>query len=608
MMSRRPGLLLALMLLACRGPEPEPGPSATPASPRAPDPEPKPPPPISEDPIVQALVELAVDSEVDDHLRVLAVDIGARLTGSDSLAQAEQWAVAEFERWGLTAEREKWGEFAVGFDRGPAQGALIRPERKPLEFGTWAWTPGTPGGAPRRGQALRYPTTRAELDDLVPHLRDAWILLPHRFRPRPSKDELDARIEKAFDKHGIAGFVHAAGPADDRLIEFHGNHEIRWTALPDRVEVRLRGDQHAELLALLERGEFVQLEFAIAQEFIQGPIAQHNVIAELAGEDPSASVIVGGHLDSWDGASGAIDNATGVAVTMEAARLLALACREAGVRPARSIRFMLWTGEEQGLLGSSAWVAAHPDELAGITAVLVHDGGTNYVSGLPVTPEMHAPMQQVFAPVEALLARTELEGEAPSLRLELVDALPFEASDSTPYLSAGVPAFYWAQSGKSDYDHYHHTQHDHAEAVIDAYQRHSALVVAIAAWNLASLDQPLDRRNMLPLEPRRLGVVLDRNRVIELAEDGLAAAGGILVDDRFAQVDDEILDRGEDLAPALQRGGSRKRIAILRGPMEGAEWIEFEFDWTGQPDEVERERRRTERAANFPIELRPGDQ
>ncbi len=598
-------VLLVLVVLGCR--TPEPGPAPAPAPEQLDEPEPPPPPPISADPTIVALVELAGESEVDDPLRVLAVDIGPRLTGSSSLAQAEQWALGEFRRWGLDAELERWGEFAVGFQRGPAKGAMIRPERKELEFGTWAWTPGTPGGSPLRGQALRYPTSRAELGDLEPRLRDAWIVLPQGLRPPrvgADKRDLDTRIARAFEREGIAGFVLAAGDVDDPLIEFHGNHRVRWTALPDQVEVRLRGDQHAELIGLLDAGEFVQLEFAIAQEFIEGPIALHNVIAELPGENPSESVIVGGHLDSWDGASGAVDNATGVAVTMEAARLLALASRASGVRPARSIRFMLWSGEEQGLLGSTAWVAAHPDELAGIGAVLVHDGGTNYVSGLPVTPEMYADMQQVFAPVRALLDRTQVEGETPSFQLDLAEALPFEPSDSTPYLAAGVPAFFWAQSGKSDYEHYHHTQHDHADAVIDAYQRHSALVVAIAAWNLAMLAEPLDRSNLLPLQPRRLGVYLDGVVVTDLADVGVAMTAGIVAGDRIVEVEGKLVADDRELVAALQRGGPSKRVAIERG----AERVELELDWTGQPDEAERQRVRSERAQKFPIELRPWDE
>ena len=604
-MSRRPALLFAFALLACRAPEHEPGPSTTPAS----VPEPAAPQPISDDPLVQALVELAAEaSEVDDHLRVLAVDIGPRLTGSTKLAQAEQWALDEFRSWGLEAERERWADFEVGFDRGPAQGSMIRPERKPLEFGTWAWTPGTPKGEPVRGQALRYPSKRAELDTLMPRLRDAWIVVPLGVYPRPGKNELDTKIERAFDRQHIAGFVRAAAAADDLRISFHGNHEIAWDALPDRVDVRLRGDQHAELLGLLDAGEFVQLEFAISQQFVEGPIAQHNVIAELRGENPSESVIVGGHLDSWDGAEGAIDNATGVAVTMEAARLLALACERTGLRPARSIRFMLWTGEEQGLLGSAVWVAAHVDELAGVSAVLVHDGGTNYVSGLPVTPEHYAAMQRVFAPVRILLERSELEGETPSFTLDLVEGLPFEPSDSTPFLREGVPAFYWSQSGKSDYEHYHHTQYDHADAVIDSYQRHSALVVAIAAWNLANQPELLDRSNLEMLEPRRMGAYLEGNVVVELAARGVAETAGVLEGDRIVEIEGQAIADDHELVAALQRGGTRKRVVVERGPVDAIERVELELDWTDQADEAERQRRRSERAEKFPIELRPWDE
>ena len=99
--------------------------------------------------------------------------------------------------------------------------------------------------------------------------------------------------------------------------------------------------------------------------------------SEPAGTDEV--VIVGGHLDSWDGATGATDNGTGVATTLEAARLLAAS----GARPRRTIRFVLWSGEEQGLLGSRAYVKAHKSEMSKIPAVFVHDGGPNVCSGLP---------------------------------------------------------------------------------------------------------------------------------------------------------------------------------------------------------------------------------
>jgi len=214
----------------------------------------------------------------------------------------------------------------------------------------------------------------------------------------------------------------------------------------------------------------------------------------------------------------------------------------------------------------------------------------------------------VFAPVRILLERSELEGETPSFTLDLVEGLPFEPSDSTPFLREGVPAFYWSQSGKSDYEHYHHTQYDHADAVIDSYQRHSALVVAIAAWNLANQPELLDRSNLEMLEPRRMGAYLEGNVVVELAARGVAETAGVLEGDRIVEIEGQAIADDHELVAALQRGGTRKRVVVERGPVDAIERVELELDWTDQADEAERQRRRSERAEKFPIELRPWDE
>ncbi len=588
--------------------EPIVAPVADAGAPASPEPAPA-PAPISDDPVVEAIVELAAaDSEVDDHLRSLALDIGPRLTGSTQIAAAERWAVERFEGWGLTATREPWGELPVGFERGQATGAVIRPERRELEFTTWAWTPGTRGqdgleaGGPVRGQALRYPTSAGELRELRPYLRGAWIMIPWGFHPRSLDAKLRAQIERALDRAPIAGLVRAAGAADDLLLRSHGDHRLDPAKLPTRVEIRLRGDQHAALLERMAAGEYVELEFGVANRLLPGPIPVHNVIAELPGaEFPDQRVVVGGHLDSWDAASGAVDNATGVATTMEAARLIAAACEREGARPRRTISFMLWSGEEQGLLGSKAWVAAHPELLLGISAVLVHDGGTNYISGVPVTPEMWADMQRVFAPV------AKLAPEAMPFALRLVEALPWEPSDSSAFMAAEVPGFFWDQAGRSDYERYHHTQHDHAEAVIDAYQRHSALVVAIAAWNLASLDAPLARENAFGLPSRRIGVALDETpggpTIRDLAGGSLGAAAGLAIGDQIVAVDGVAVASRDELVAAIGRGQPRKTITIERGEAR----LELVLDWTDDPDEPARAARRAQRRARFGPELRPWD-
>jgi carboxypeptidase Q len=529
------------------------------------------------------------------------------MTGSTQLANAERWAVERIEVWGLDVTREQWGELPVAFERGKAKGQMIRPEREPLEFTTWAWTPGTRGqdgleaGGPMRGQALRYPSTAGQLRELEPYLRHAWIMLPWGFDRRSIDATLRRQIERALDRAPIAGLVWATGDAENSLIESHGDHRLDPKKLPKRVEIRLRGDQHAALLERMDAGQYVELEFGVANRLLPGPVPTHNVIAELPGAAlPGERVIVGGHLDSWDGASGAVDNATGVATTMEAARLIAAACEREGTRPRRTISFMLWSGEEQGLLGSKAWVAAHPELLEGISAVLVHDHGTNYISGVAVTPEMWSTMQQVFAPVQKLAPETM------PFTLRLVEALPWEPSDSSAFMAGEVPGFFWDQAGRSDYERYHHTQHDHADAVIDEYQRHSALVVAIAAWNLATIEAPLERDNAIGLPPRLIGVVLDeQTRVEDVAADGVGAIAGLQAGDRIVAVDQLAVADRAALVDAIQLGDPHKTITVERGdpPVR----IELALDWTIDPDEPARQQRRAERRERFGPELRPWD-
>ncbi|MCA9701292.1 MAG: M28 family peptidase, partial [Myxococcales bacterium] len=303
---------------------------------------------ISDDPVVRTIVTVAeADSQVEAHARKLAVDIGPRLTGSGALITAERWAEESLGSWGLEARRERWGEVAVGFERGPARGSQIRPQRRELEFSTEAWSPGTRDMV--RAQAVVWPGDDAELRARKPYLRNAWVLVPWGTNMR---DATGKRMAAAVDKAGVAGLIFAAGAPDDQLIVTQGEPWEDFKHLPTRVVLHLRGDQHAELVTAAEAGELVQLEFSVDNHFIEGPLPQHNVIADLVGDEhPEQVVIIGGHLDSWDGASGAVDNATGVATSLEAARLIAAACERTGRRPRRTLSVQLWSGEEQGLLG-----------------------------------------------------------------------------------------------------------------------------------------------------------------------------------------------------------------------------------------------------------------
>ena len=290
------------------------------------------------------------------------------------------------------------------------------------------------------------------------------------------------------------------------------------------------------------------LEFDIRNYFKKGPIKLYNVIADIPGSElPDEYVIVGGHIDSWDGATGTTDNGTGVATTLEAARIL----MKAGVKPRRTIRFMLWSGEEQGLLGSAAYVKAHKDLMPKISAVLVHDGGTNYLSGIGATEAMMSDFELVFTPVK------ELDPQFPVRGAEGRRPVAAAAATMPRFLAANVPGFFWRQAGKARYQHTHHTQFDTFDAAIPEYQKHSSLVAAMSAYGIANLDHLLSREKLRALRNqgnrRTLGVQLDELTVTEVEDESAAHKAGMKEGDMIVKIDGTKLADRSEISRLLRR-------------------------------------------------------
>lgn len=508
------------------------------------------------DPIVDAIVKEERDnSHVMEYLDHLVNGIGPRLTGSSRLAQACEWTCGEFEKMGLKARLEEWGTFPVGFDRGPWSAKMIAPEEMDLTIGFNAWSAGTNG--PVTGPAVLAPTTDEELLGAKEKLRGAWVISSGR---GPEKYRV------AYDEAGIAGVVRTEG---GELIHTGGSWKIEWEKLPSRVTVSMLGSQHKKIVELLKEGLEVRLKIDIKVEFKKGPIKNQNVIAELAGsEKPEELVIVGGHLDSWDGATGATDNGTGVATTLEAARLLA----KSGAKPKRTIRFMLWSGEEQGLLGSRAYIKAHPDETARISAVIVHDGGTNYASGINATEAMAPLFEKALEPL------MNLDSEM-KFTVRKVGGLPFGiGSDHDSYLAAGVPGFFWLQAGRAKYGLGHHTQNDTFSLAIPEYQRHTSMVVAIGALRIADLPNLLPRDGLRAAKDnrRRLGVqVDDAMKITEVVKDGPADKAGMIPGDRLIRLNGQQVGDTIMLGQAIQSAPKETKVVIQRNGKEEEMLVTF---------------------------------
>lgn len=525
----------------------------------------------------ERVLELSfADNRVMEHLRYLSKEIGPRLTGSERFNRAADWCQAQFRAWGLDAQLEKWGEFDAGFERGVEKGHIVAPLVEELTFATNAWSPGTSG--PVRGRALLEPEDEAGASALAGQLANAWIV--RRARAPKVRSAFDA----ACALEGAAGYVSRGG-AGDRLV-MSGDHEVELAKLPKQVRVRLLAVQYDALLARLERGDVVELEFDVEHRFTPGPVPCFNVVAELRGSEfPDEYVMVGGHLDSWDGAEGAQDNGTGVATTLEAARLITAS----GVKPRRTIRFLLFGGEEQGLFGSRFHVREHAAELARTSVVLVHDGGGTVLRGIVATEPMAADFARVFAPLARADARFPFQVRV----LPGVEGLPNSGdSDHAPFIRAGVPGFFWEQS-EEGYEHVHHTQFDTFETVDADELRQSARVVAIAALGFANLDALVDRTDMEPLPRRRMGVRLDGTTIASVTSDGRAAAAGLREGDIVLAIDGVVVADQSAIGDELQHGGPSKVVRVQRG----AEVLELTLDFADGPGEAERaERARTQAA------------
>lgn len=511
----------------------------------------------------QRLIELGQrENRVSEHLEALCEQFPHRLLGSKGLSDACNWAEARFAAMGLDARQEKWGSVPVGFERGPQVGKLLVPEERPLSFVTNAWTPGTVGLA--AGPVVLEPKALADFDPAL--YKDAWILRRGRGdRPEASeRRELDAKLIEA----GVLGELRDGG----RNPIVDGRYTIDWNDLPQWVSIKLVREEFAHLTNLVEAGEVVtQVAFQIDNRFVEGPIDQFNVIADIKGSEfPDEYVIVGGHIDDWDAAQGAQDNGTGMATTFEAARLI----MASGIQPRRTIRFMFWGGEEQGLLGSAAYAKAHPEVCAKTSAVLVHDGGGNYLSGIAGPAALVEDLRTVFAPLATL---------NPDMPFEVKEnrgLSTWGASDHASFVAQGVPGFFWNQTGELDYDYVHHTRFDTLDQVNPEYQKHSAIVVAVGAMGLANLDHMLDRTDLIrqttmPSNRRTMGVFLEGNLVTGVVDGGQAAKLGLKENDLIIAVDKVAVGSREEIVTEMHKGDPKKTVTIQRGETK----LDVVFTW-----------------------------
>jgi carboxypeptidase Q len=461
-------------------------------------------PPIAvptNDSIVGRLVNEGLrHSHVAADIEYLLDVIGPRLTGSAGMDSASAWARQKFLEYHLDrAELEPW-KFGVGWTRGPTTVRMLEPQRREMIGASWAWSPGTRGAIAGKVVLMDARTSDEFEHRFAGKLRGAWVLVGAASAVLNPADSSPAAItardsivranapktqderEFALYRYGYVAAEHIAGILHDggkpyNLLSMSGSPGF----VSPVPQIVVGHDDYAQLERLARRGTPARIEADISNSFTRDTLVAHNTVAELRGsEKPGEVVILGAHLDSWDLATGGTDNGAGAIAVLEAARILA----GSGARPKRTIRFVLFSGEEEGLYGSQAYASAHAKELDSVQALLVLDNGTGRITALPLQgrDELRGMWESMMQPLDAV---AEIGPIAVRSGIKTgTDHLSF-----TPF---GVPAFNYDQLSRG-YDFTHHSQIDDEDHVIPSDIAQAATVMAVNAWQLANMDALLPR-------------------------------------------------------------------------------------------------------------------
>ena len=464
----------------------------------------------AQDKVTKTVLDLGRnDNRVMEHADYIARNIGGRLVGTHMLHHAEDWVAEQFRSWGLEVTLQEAVEIGVGFDRGPWFGRMLSEDGMTLHFGTPAYTAGTRG--PQKGRVLLEPKTQRDFDRVKGALKGAWVLLEtgptsglaldssakadstRAAQLAEGKKDVAVPMYRQMVDAGVLGFIRPSKLPMQVLYNRATCFDITMDNLPKACDILL--DEHQfEVIKqkVVDRQDF-QLEFDIRNHFFPGPMKYHNILAVIKGSKyPDEYVMMGGHLDAYDIATGSTDDGQGVCVTMEAARLLAAA----GAKPKRSIMFCIWTAEEYGLLGSKYFVLNKTVPWNKISNYFNRDGGPLAATSITVPPAMYDDFVKACEP---------LKDYNPDIPFQVIkregEPQPRPASaggsDHAYFAMNGIPAISFREQDIFGYDFIYrdiwHTEDDLYDKLIPEYLEHSAVVQAVTAYGIANLDHLLSR-------------------------------------------------------------------------------------------------------------------
>ena len=425
------------------------------------------------------LAQALAPSALPEDLRRLTDEVGGRITGTPAMAQAVDWATAALRGAGVEVHTESY-PLAVTWQEQSSRLELKGPAQFPVSVVSLAWAPSTPPAgieAPLvdvgEGRAADFAAAAARIPGAILLVHSnvivSWADLAEEYARPPGI------IERALALKARA--ILWIGSRERRLLYRHTDAvEGELAQLPMAILAREDGLHLARALGAHPQQERARLTIV---NRIGGPVQQLNVVGEIRGrERPDEYVILGAHLDSWELGTGALDNGCNAAMVIAAAR----AIRAAGVQPRRTLRFVLFSGEEQGLLGSLAYVRSHQAELDRVSAMITFDSGSGRMTGYSLggREDIEAGVSEVLEPLAAW-----------DLSHHTLDAST--GTDNLDFLFEGVPNLV-ANQEESNYMPNYHAASDTLDKVdLRTLQIHVA-VAAVTAWGIGEREGLLGAR------------------------------------------------------------------------------------------------------------------
>ena len=432
-----------------------------------------------EDGTKPALTRIAGESMMDSHafqyLAELSDEVGGRLTGSPQGQKAINWGLARMKSIGLENVRaEKWTLWK-SWQRGTASAEILSPVRHPLSIDAMGWTGSTPpAGAEGEVVAANF----FDLDEEMKHMerfRGKIVLLHWQGAPKKTFWLLWAQLGDFLSALQKAGAIAVIGGQDGSMSEgMHLTHTgimgfARDLAIP---VVSMTMEDQGQLERFLAAGRPVRLRIDVQNTF-SGPVESANIVGEITGrEHPEEIVVAGAHLDSWDLSEGATDNGFGAVCVLASAEAIV----KSGVRPRRTVRFVLFNGEEQGLLGSLAYVKQHAGEMKNHIGNVVMDFGQGPVKEFQLGGR--SDLVAAFQPFADSVANIR--------DIKVSDKVVFD-TDTGPFILAGLPGINLDQDSP-DYKYTHHSAADALEEVKPDILAQDATIMGLLSYWLA--DRP----------------------------------------------------------------------------------------------------------------------